>query len=561
LKTKKAEISNSIQKELVTALKKLSSNKEKWCTTSISKRLEILDQIKKDYLSVMNEWVSVSLKNKDIDEKSPARSDEWIIGPFPIVRYMRILHDSLLDIEKQGLPKIPGPIKLRKDGTLVVQVFPQTFYEKLFFGGITYEVWMQPEENLETLKANQAKIYRTNECTTKLVLILGSGNFSGQTAMDILHKCFVENRVVIYKTNPVNSYLHPLLEKTFQVLIEMGVLEIVDGGSEVGEFLSLHSLVEEIHHTGSRPTFELIKKKLGNKVNEKRLTAELGNVGPYIIVPGPWNDKDVAYHAEQLVSTFVSNGGFNCSTPRMLIIDSDWDRREQFLNEIRSQLNGVPLRKAFYPGAQKRYEEFLQEHPESEKIGIPKEGQLPWTIISVDSKKEGDVCFSVEPFCSIINETSIKSDNVIDFIERSTVFANEKLCGTLVATVVIHPELLKDERTAKAFDKSITELKFGSIGINYWGGASYLAVVTPWGAFQRADGKETESGVGVVNNALLLANTQKTVLRAPFRIRPKPVWFWSKLTGASETFRKLTKFEANPSFWKVPSILWSSLKS
>jgi hypothetical protein len=528
---------------------------------SVTNRIKTLDQIKKDFLSIMSEWVRMSLKNKGVKENDPAASDEWISGPFPIIRYIRILHDSLLDILKDGLPKIPGPIKSRKDGTLVVQVFPQTFYEKLFFGGITYEVWMQPGETLETLKSSQAKIYRTKNKTTQLALILGSGNFSAQSAMDILYKCFVENRVVIYKTNPVNSYLHPFLEKTFQVLIEMNVLRIVDGGAEVGAFLTSHPSVEEIHHTGSRKTFELIRENLGNRVNEKRLTAELGNVGPYIIVPGSWSDKDVAYHAEQLVSTFVANAGFNCSTPRMLIIDSTWDKREQFLDKIRSLLSEVPLRKAFYPGAQKRYAEFITEHPKSEKIGLPENDELPWTLIKVDYKKENDVCFSVEPFCGIISLTSITSETVVEFLEKSTVFANDKLCGTLVATLIIQPKLLKDPAIAEAFDKSIAELKFGSIGINYWGGASYLAVVTPWGAFQIIDGKETESGVGIVNNALFLANTQKTVLRAPFRIRPKPVWFWSKLNNASETFCKLTKFEADPSFWKVPSILWASLKS
>jgi hypothetical protein len=244
----------------------------------------------------------------------------------------------------------------------------------------------------------------------------------------------------------------------------------------------------------------------------------------------------------------------------MVIMDSNWDKRDQFLDEIRSLLGKVPLRKAFYPGAHKRYADFLEEHPKSEQLGLPEEDQLPWTVISVDSQKEGDVCFSVEPFCSIVSETSIPSNNVIDFIKRSTLFANEKLCGTLVATVIIHPKLLKDKRISEVFDKSIAELKFGSIGINYWGGASYLAVVTPWGAFQEVDGKETESGVGIVNNALFLENTQKTVLRAPFRIRPKPVWFYSKLKNATETFEKLTMFESNPSLWKVPSILWSSLK-
>jgi hypothetical protein len=548
------------QKECDTALNELNNQKETWATTSISKRIVILEQIMEVFLSIMNEWVNVSLKNKSVAKDSPARSDEWIIGPFPIVRYIRILRDSLLEIKTKGQPKIPGPITTRKDGTLVVQVFPQTFYEKLFFGGITYEVWMQPGETLETLKSNQAKVYKMKNKTTKLALILGSGNFSGQTAMDILYKCFVENKVVIFKTNPVNSYLHPLLKKVFQILIKMGVLRIVDGGAEVGEFLTSHPLVEEVHHTGSRRTFELIKASLGNQVDSKRLTAELGNVGPYIIVPGPWNDKDVAYHAEQLVSTFVANAGFNCSTPRMLIMDSNWDKREIFLDKIRTLLNQVPLRKAFYPGAKKRYADFLEEHPKSEKIGLPEIDELPWTLINVNSKKEGDVCFSVEPFCSIISETSIISDNVVDFIKRSTLFANKKLCGTLVATVIIHPSLLKDPEIAQAFDQSIADLKFGSIGINYWGGGSYLAVVTPWGAFQTIGGEETESGVGVVNNALFLENTQKTVLRAPFRVRPKPVWFYGKLDNAIDTFKKLTKFEANPSFWKVPSILWASIK-
>lgn len=545
---------------MVTKLNDLDNQKENWAATSISKKIEILDQIKKDFLSIMNDWVGISIKNKGLSENDPTRSDEWSSGPFPVVRYIRILHDSLLEIITKGLPEIPGSITTRKDGTLTVQVFPQTFYEKLFFGGVTYEVWMQPGETIESLKSNQAKIYKTNNKTTKLALILGSGNFSAQSAMDILYKCFVENRIVIYKTNPVNSYLHPFLEKTFLVLIEMDVLRIVDGGAEVGAFLASHPLVEEIHHTGSRATFELIKKNLGKQVNEKRLTAELGNVGPYIIIPGPWSDKDVAYHAEQLVSTFVANAGFNCSTPRILIMDSDWDKHDQFLDEVRSLLSKIPLRKAFYPGAYTRYADFLGEHPKSEKIGLPKEGQLPWTIISVDSKERSDVCFSVEPFCSIISVTSIQSDNVVDFIERSTVFANDKLCGTLVATVVIHPKLLKDKKIAEAFDKCIAELKYGSIGINYWGGTAYLAVVTPWGAYQTVDGKETESGVGIVNNALFLERTQKTVIRAPFRIRPKPVWFWSKLNNATETFKKLTMFESYPTFWKVPPILWSSLK-
>jgi hypothetical protein len=275
--------------------------------------------------------------------------------------------------------------------------------------------------------------------------------------------------------------------------------------------------------------------------SDKRVTAELGNVGPFIVVPGPWSDKDVAYHAEHIVSTFIANAGFNCSTPRILIMDRNWDRRSEFLDRVRFLLREVPLRKAFYPGAERRYASFLKEHPDAEKIGVPEKDELPWTLITdLTSEKESDICFSTEPFCSIISETALLSDSVEDFILRSTRFANERMCGSLVATVIIHPKSLQDSSAAKAFDRLVANLKFGTIGINYWGGGSYVAGSTPWGAFQEANGAVSESGVGVVNNTFMLANTQKTVLRAPFKLRPKPVWFLSRRHNAAEAFRKLT---------------------
>jgi hypothetical protein len=114
---KNLSIQSSLKKDLDAKLNDLNDQKETWATISISNRIKILDQIKKNFLSIMNEWVNISLKNKGLSENDPASSDEWITGPFPVVRYIRILYDSLSDIEVKGLPEIPGPIKTRKDGT------------------------------------------------------------------------------------------------------------------------------------------------------------------------------------------------------------------------------------------------------------------------------------------------------------------------------------------------------------------------------------------------------------------------------------------------------------
>ncbi len=556
-----AQLSDEKTKKLETAIEDLATSREAWNLCSIFYRKEILNTIKEDFLSIAEEWVNTSLKNKGIEEHDPAASDEWISGPFPIIRYIRLLYESLNILETTGRPKIPGPITTRKNGQITVQIFPQTLYDQLFYG-TTYEVWMQPSETIETLKLKQAQIYKT-KTKPRLTLILGSGNFSAQSAMDILYYNFIKNHVAIYKTNPVNSYLHPLLDKALNPLIEIGALRIVDGGAAEGAYLTSHAMVEEIHLTGSNTTYKAIKKSLEKQkdTTQKKITAELGNVGPFIIVPGPWSNKEVEYHAEHLVSTIINNAGFNCSTPRILITDSNWDKRQQFLDKIRSFLNTVPLRNAFYPGAMERYANFLKEHPEAEKIGVPKEGELPWTLITNVPTENDDICFEVEPFCSILSETALSSKNTADFLNKAIWFANEKLNGSLVATLIIDPQSQKESSVSEAFDKAVADLKYGTIGVNYWGGASYLTGVTPWGAFQNSDGVTSKSGIGVVNNALMLADTQKTVLRAPFIIHPKPAWFVSKRKNTTEVFRKLTYFEANPSLWKVPSILWSALKT
>jgi acyl-CoA reductase-like NAD-dependent aldehyde dehydrogenase len=44
----------------------------------------------------------------------------------------------------------------------------------------------------------------------------------------------------------------------------------------------------------------------------KRVTAELGNITPYIIVPGKWSEADLNYHACNVASGLAQNAGHNC---------------------------------------------------------------------------------------------------------------------------------------------------------------------------------------------------------------------------------------------------------
>jgi aldehyde dehydrogenase (NAD(P)+) len=51
---------------------------------------------------------------------------------------------------------------------------------------------------------------------------------------------------------------------------------------------------------------------------------------------------------------------------------------------------------------------------------------------------------------------------------------------------------------------------------------------------------------------------QKSVLRGPFRMWPKPLWFIDNKAGAT-VGRKMTYFNADPSLMRLPGILWAAL--
>ena len=73
----------------------------------------------------------------------------------------------------------------------------------------------------------------------------------------------------------------------------------------------------------------------------------------------------------------------------------------------------------------------------------------------------------------------------------------------------------------------------------------FLTAGCSWGAFPGHTLDDIQSGIGVVHNALLLAEPERSVVRGPFRpvhrsllhgelaISPKPPWFVDNRTAAA----------------------------
>jgi hypothetical protein len=95
--------------------------------------------------------------------------------------------------------------------------------------------------------------------------------------------------------------------------------------------------------------------------------------------------------------------------------------------------------------------------------------------------------------------------------------------------------------------------------VNHWAATGYALVVTPWGAYPGHTPQDIQSGTGVVHNTLMFSRVEKGVVRAPFRVFPKPPWFVSHKTSAG-LLRRLTYFEADPAPWKLPGIFGLALQ-
>ncbi|HLL77909.1 MAG TPA: aldehyde dehydrogenase family protein, partial [Ktedonobacteraceae bacterium] len=354
------------------------------------------------------------------------------------------------------------------------------------------------------------------------------------------------------------------------VLVDPGFLRVVYGGASEGTYLCNHALVDTIHITGSDKTFDAIvfgrgaegaaRKASHEPLLSKPITGELGNVSPVIVVPGQWSESDLAYHAEHIVTMLTNNAGFNCNATRVIILHAAWPQREQFMQKIRHLLASIPPRCAYYPGAKDRQRAFMAEHPDAEQFGSASGDQLPWTLVShVDAENSDDICFTTEAFCGLFSETSLEAESIPAYIERAVAFCNDDLWGTLNATLLVHPASLKQPEFAGSIDRAVANLRYGTVGVNFWAGTGFVFGTTTWGAYPGHPLYDIQSGVGVVHNTLLFSHPQKSVVRAPFRVFPKPTWFVTQARKSLKVFPKLVEFEAAPSPLKVPGIIWAAV--
>lgn len=528
----------------------------------MAERLHLIREIRRLVSRHARKWVEASAQAKSL-ETSAQRSEEILAGPVTVTRYLTILLQNLEFISQHQTVQLPAKIRELASGKLAVPVFPvPSLYDPILFWGLRAEVWMQPGIQRQQIHGKLLEQLLTPPAPAPVSVVLGAGNVSVIPITDALAKLFQESHVVILKLNPVNDYLKEVFDQVLAPVIEPGWLTIVTGGADVGKQLIESPETSTIHITGSQQTHDAIvwgntpeqiaeRKRENRPLLSKPITSELGNVSPWMIVPGKYTSRQLKLQAINIAAALTNNSGFNCLTPRVLLTARDWPQREQFLSLLKHNLSLIPARVPYYPGSQQRYEEFM-EHA----APLTTDGTLPWQLLTNFPMKEPSRLFAEESFLPVCVEICLETETPEEFLRTAVEFCNDHLYGTLSASLTCTDTFRKQQQ--QLLEEQIDRLWYGAVCINQWAGLVYGLMTPPWGGAPGSTLANIQSGLGSVHNLYFLDQFEKTVFSGPLCNFPKPIWSPTH-TQAENVAWKLLDLYTRPSPWRLPTLFTSAL--
>ena len=547
-----------------------------WATLPLGERIDLLEQLLPRIMAEAEEMVAHTQRCKGIERGGAWGSEDWLSGPWAFMQGVAGLLTTLRRVHKGAPPLSPSKATQNSSGRTVVEVFPATRMDSLLLNGYRAEVVMSPGISAADALGSAAAVYRGRGFAKPGVeLVLGAGNVGAIAVLDILYSLYAKGSVVVVKMSPVNDYLSAYLERIFGEFITRGWLRFVHGGADIGQYLAHHPDIDSVHITGSSLTFDSIvwgsgpdaaeRKKSHTPLLTKPITSELGGISPIIVAPGEWDDADLQFQAEQIVTSKLNNAGHNCIATQLVILPESWAQADALLDRIRAVVESLPARPSYYHGSQDRMSAAVAGHSAVEPLGAK---ALCSLVTDVDPHGAQSL-ITAEVFAGVLGVVRLPGATTAEFLANAVAFANDVLPGTLGASIFVDPATATRERAA--IEKAVADLRYGSVGVNVWSALSFLLAYTPWGAFPGNSAGDIGSGIGFVHNAFLLEGIEKSVVTMPFRpmhraafrghlhLSPKSPFFVTNKTGEI-TARRLTAYLASGKISALVGIFASALR-
>ncbi len=569
-----ATLDAAAKAQLDAIIARLAGNEKHFGALTVADRAKLVDRLHASVSDAAADWVATASRIKGLAPESQYVGEEWISGPYAVLASLAVLGSALRAISA-GKSPLDGKKFGRAPGNRVtIPVLPGSLQESILFNGFRSEVWMPPGVTAETAKAKAGLGELDPTKTDGVGLVLGAGNITSIPPLDVLYELFASNRLSLLKLNPTLADLEPAYRVALAPLIEAGLLEIVQGGGEVGSYLAHHDGISHVHITGSAATHDVVvwgpgqegrdRKQAGTPLLKKPITSELGGVSPIILVPGSWSKADLRFQAEHVATQRLHNGGYNCIAGQIVVLSSDWPQKAAFIAELREALDRAPVRAAWYPGSDDRVNAAAKSHPKAQRHA----GDTR-LLVEISADDDASTIETTEYFSPVLGVVELPGAG-LDFLTHAVDTVNADFLGTLGANVLIDPATRR--QLGDTFMEQIARLRYGTIAINTWTGFGYLTAGAPWGGYPGATLTDVQSGIGVVHNALLIDSPERAIAYGPFRpfprsfaggeaaLFPKPPWFVTA-RSAQATGRSLVKYAKKPSWLRMPAVFAAAFRA
>ena len=384
---------------------------------------------------------------------------------------------------------------------------------------------------------------------TDRIAVLGAGNYSG--AVEIIKALFFDNCVVATKPHPINEKTEQIWQKVFEPLVQMGALAFCD--AHQGEALIQDPRIDKVYFTGGRESARSILQS-----TDKPVVCELGGVNPMIITPSTktWSSFALRHHAQQIVSVGKLNGGHICARPQLLVTCKQWPQRQAFLEEVERAIQSTTFGVAsYYPGRKETVANFKKECLDAKVIRPESSGGSSEQVLLSTDQKEDSFGVQTEAFAQVFVEVAL--DTALDadeFLAEATIFCNNKVQGTLCANILIDGKTRRKHKDA--LDQAVTNLKFGTVGVNLNAINAFTSPYLYWGGHDD-DEQGLVSGLGSFGNLFGYKNTVKSILDDSF-ISLGQIKF-NNLAATRRTSSALANFTLVPTWTRLMKLLGVAL--
>jgi hypothetical protein len=523
---------------------------------SLQRRIDLCRKCVDTLVPTVEDWIQAGAKAKGCPERADVLAEEILTGPVIAVRLLRLLEKSFSDLQCYGAPQLPernlAQGTRRMNGKSLLRIFPtHSLWDRVIFRDFRADAVLVARTDP---RKRHLALFRNLQDTSvsKISLVLGAGNVSSVPFSDAIHKSLVGGQQVILKMNPVNAYLKPIFEQAFAPLFQEGLLVAIEGDAQVGQGLTGSIHTHDRIVWGSDPQEIMQRKESKSPRISKPVTSELGNVSPWIVVPGRYSQSQLHSQAKHIAASITNNVGFNCLATRVVITSKSWPQRKKFIELIQKYLSETPKRPSYYPGSIERYQRFTQSNTQPDELGC-----LPWKLLEFQDIESNPLVFQEESFACVCVETALSAPNDRWFLDEAVAFCNNRLPGTLCASITFPNQFMWSN--GPAVDVALQTLAYGCVCVNQWSGVAYSMLTPPWGGFPGATLEDAQSGIGQVHNTYLLERIEKTILYGPLNSFPKPVWFPDHRT-ALQVGRELIGFYHKPTYTQLAKVFTNALR-